>query len=259
MCEASIPSKLEIKEAMILAAGFGKRLSPLTLITPKPLISLNGIPMLQRVLTQLKNAGVDNVVVNTHYLAPKIHDYLATISEPKIQISHESDLLETGGGIANALHYFKNIPILTVNSDIWWQEDISEKGAGGLFHTLKKCWDPTFMDALLVVVAKKNALFYQGRGDFYLNKNQQLNFLQEANINTTPQDPPYIYTGIQLLHPRLLGERKGHFGLLECYRDAVTKGRLYGLELKGKWSDAGTLEAFNQLDNFLKNCLHATI
>lgn len=248
----SILMKGPIREAMILAAGFGKRLRPLTLTTPKPLIELNGIPLIQRALSTLREADIKSIVVNTHYLAPQIHNYLTHVTDLKINISHESELLETGGGIAKALPFFRDVPILSLNSDIWWEERKRDNIDEGIFQRLQAFWKDDLMDALLVVVSKDNALFYEGTGDFYwCEESGQLKF-PSSNAVAPSSFPTYIYTGIQLIHPRLLKGRQGNFALPMCYREAAANNRLYGIELHGKWSDVGTLQSLQQLDDYLK-------
>lgn len=236
-------------EVMILAAGLGKRLNPLTLSTPKPLIHLQGKSFLERVLEKLSPLSFQNIVINTHYLADQIHQFLQEIPSrldlPPIQISHETEILEVGGGIANALPLFKKYPFYTVNSDIWWEES---DPAYCPFTQLAKAWDPEKMDGLLLLVSKENALFYKGRGDFYRPEDGVLVMRDQVNLE---DDPPYIYTGIQLLHPRLLDGRTGAYALGSCFREACQKGRLYGVEFQGKWCDAGTLDSLNRLGEYL--------
>lgn len=237
------------KEAMILAAGFGKRLNPLTLSTPKPLIPLQGKPFLEHVLDKLSPLPLDQIIINTHYLAEQIHCFIknAAINPllPPIKISHEPEILDVGGGIANALPFFRSQPFYTINSDIWWSEsDLSHS----IFLQLAQAWESQKMDALLVLVAKENALFYEGRGDFHLQTDRSLIMCDPHNPE---DDSPYIYTGIQLIHPRLLKERKGSYPLPFCFGEACKENRLFGIELEGKWCDAGTLQSLKKLEEYL--------
>lgn len=243
-----------ITDVMILAAGMGNRLRPLTLTTPKPLMTIKNISFLERVLNFIKENApyIENIVVNTHYLSSHIHEFICSkeqhISPTSIQISHETDLLETGGAIANALPLFKKTPIFTINGDIWWQEDCQEQEKN-IFQTLLEAWDPEKMDALLLLVPREKALFYEGNGDFIRQDNGQLIGRNPEEKGNT-KEFPYVYMGIQLIHPRLLEGRKGKFSLPECYRSAISKGRLYGVPFKGQWCDAGTIHAFTCLTTY---------
>ncbi|AIK97227.1 nucleotidyltransferase family protein [Candidatus Odyssella acanthamoebae] len=224
-----------IKQSMILAAGMGKRLQPLTLTTPKPLITLNDTPLLQHILNRLLPRQLDKIVINTHYLSDQIASYLKDTS---VIISHESELLETGGGIANALFHFNNQPFFSLNSDIWWQET-----SGNILDDLQQTWDDKTMDALLVLVSHKNALNFAGPGDFFWN---------EATLTPTfspaGSPAPYIYTGIQLLHPRIFENcPPGAFSIVDLYRKAHHNNRLKAIVLEGIWSDVGTLDALESL------------
>jgi MurNAc alpha-1-phosphate uridylyltransferase len=224
-----------IKQSMILAAGMGKRLQPLTLTIPKPLIPLNGAPLLQHILNRLLPRQLDKIVINTHYLADQIAAYL---KETSIIISHESELLETGGGIANALVHFGNQPFFSLNSDIWWQET-----SGNILDELQQTWDDRTMDALIVLVSHPNALNFSGPGDFFWNEATLI-----PTFSTVGSPAPYIYTGIQLLHPRLFKDHpSGAFSIVDLYRKAHHNNRLKAIVLEGAWSDLGTLEALESL------------
>ncbi len=223
-----------INQAMILAAGLGKRLHPLTLTTPKPLINLKGKPLIQHALDRLQSMNIPKIIVNTHYLADQIHAYL---DDKNVIISHEQDLLETGGGVLNALPHFDHAPILCLNSDIWWHED-----QGHILADLEATWDDSTMDVLLVLIHKKNTLNFSGSGDFTWDQ-----------ITLTPQfreqeTAPYVYTGIQILHPRAFdGQTSGTFSLVDTYRKAASTNRLKAIVLDGQWSDVGTPEALENL------------
>lgn len=230
-----------INQGMILAAGLGKRLQPLTLTTPKPLIELAGRPLIQYALDRYLARRLKKIVVNTHYLAIQMADYLA--GWPVI-ISHEEELLETGGGIAKALPHFNGYPFFSLNSDIWWQDN-----ANNSLDALEASWDETTMDALLLLVHRQNALNYDGAGDFLWD---------EATLTPTfrPSDipVPYIFTGIQLLHPRLFNScPEGRFSVVELYQRAAKNQRLKAIVLNGEWSDVGTVTALNTLRQRLTN------
>jgi MurNAc alpha-1-phosphate uridylyltransferase len=256
---------------MILAAGIGKRLRPLTLTVPKPLIELNGIPLLQRAIDRVVAASlysprspfehldfrfgralivpegsINTVVINTHYLGEQIEHYVRGLDPIgkgiRLILSPEPELLETGGGIAFARKHFKEGPLITLNSDIWWESEED------IFSQLCAHWDESKMDALLVVIPHERALFFKGAGDFEKTSDGQL-----IPRNQRCSRAQYIYTGIQMIAPdRLLNNRSGHFPLAPCYADAFQSKRLYGIELQGYWSDVGTLDALQDLEKFLK-------
>jgi N-acetyl-alpha-D-muramate 1-phosphate uridylyltransferase len=235
--------KNRIKRGMILAAGFGKRLQPLTLTTPKPLIDLGGKPLIQYALERYQSRQLETIVVNTHYLGDQVATYLRDKGEG-IHVSFESEVLGTGGGIAKALPYFGNYPFFSLNSDIWVRET-----AGDILDQLEQTWDDDQMDALLVLVHRQNALDFQGAGDFFWNA---------ATLTPTfrgeAPEAPYIYSGIQLLHPRLfekLPPESGYFPLPDLYRKAQETHRLKAIILEGEWSDVGTLSALEAVRRLL--------
>lgn len=233
-----------IKKAMILAAGFGKRLRPLTLETPKPLVELAGKPLLQHALDRLAARQPDTIVINTHYLAEKITAYVQPLKDLPIILSHEQDTLETGGGIAKALPYFKNQPFFCLNSDIWWQET-----SGSSLDQLEQNWDETTMDALLLLVHRDNAQDYQGQGDFFWDPATLIPRFRQPETSA-----PYIYTGVQILHPRLFEScPTGSFSIVELYHRAYRNNRLKAIVLDGTWSDLGTIQALESLRDRLEN------
>lgn len=234
---------IDIKQAIILAAGVGKRLRPLTLTTPKPLIYLKGRPLIQVAIDALTAAHMDTIVVNSHYLGAQIDAYIEKIEtlspKPRFILSREPEILETGGGIAHARQFFKDGPLISLNSDIWWNDKT-------IIDRLHSNWDATKMDALLVLVPHENALFYKGAGDFNMSKEGRL------SPRGTAERAEYIYTGIQLIYPeRLLKKRKGYFSLSECYLEAAANQRLYGIVIENKWSDVGTIEALEGVEMIL--------
>ena len=229
-----------INQAMILAAGIGKRLRPLTLTTPKPLVDLNGKPLIQYALDRLTHLGMHTIVVNTHYLADQIHDYL---QNKDVILSHESEILETGGGILNSLPHFENSPILSLNSDIWWQEH-----QGNILTELISAWDEATMDVLLVLVDKKNTLNFAGPGDFTWDVVTGTPSFRDTAM------APYVYTGIQIIHPRAFtGFDPGCFSLVDIYRKTRQSNRLKAIILDGLWSDVGTIEALENLQERFKS------
>jgi len=222
-----------ITQAMVLAAGEGRRLRPLTEHTPKPLIPVGGTTTLDYALDQLAAIGVTQCVVNTYHLADQIHTHLKGRTSPDIVISHEPDLLNTGGGIAKALPHFNEAPFFVLNGDIWWVD-----GHQSCLHQLNKLWDSEKMDALLLLVPQENAIGFDGVGDYFLTP--------EGRTHHRGDKPaaPYIFSGIRILHPRLLADQKVQpFSIVPLFHKAEREGRLYGTVFDGDWGDIGTLDS----------------
>ena len=216
--------------AMVLAAGRGERLRPLTDRVPKPLVVVDGITMLGRMLDMLAAAGVRRAVVNTHHLAAQIHSHLESRAKPEIVISDEAELLDTGGGIANALGDLGAAPFYAVNTDV-----VLLDGPEPVLWRMARAWRDHAMDALLLTHRTVRAHGYDGPGDFVLAPEGRLRRRHEHEI------VPYLFTGIQLLHPRLFKDcPKGAFSLNRLYDRAAEVGRLHGLAHDGEWLHIGT-------------------
>ena len=179
-------------QAMVLAAGLGKRMRPITDTMPKPMISVAGKPMLDHVLDKLANAGVTQAVVNSHYLGQQIIDHVAKRTAPAIVTSPEEDLLETGGGVKNALSKLDDDAVLIANADVFWTE-----GAEPLFDRLINAFDPDHMDALLALYPLSDGYGYDGAGDFFWQVDGRLKRRGDA------PSAPYFFTGVQVLAPHL--------------------------------------------------------
>jgi MurNAc alpha-1-phosphate uridylyltransferase len=226
---------------MVLAAGEGRRLRPLTEHTPKPLIPVGGKTMLDHALDQLAGVGVTRCVVNTYHLADQIQNHLKQRSFPDITISHETELLNTGGGITKALPYFKGDPFFVLNADIWWQDNHQS-----CLRQLNDLWDSTKMDALLLLAPKDKAIGFEGAGDYFL--------LSDGRLKHRGDEPiaPYIFSGIRILHPRMLVDQTVHpFSIMPLFHKAQGQGRLYGMVFDGEWGDIGTLESLKAIDSDL--------
>lgn len=222
-----------ITQAMILAAGEGRRLRPLTQTTPKPLIHIGGTTMLDHALNELEKVGVTRCVVNTHHLADQIESHIQERVSPEITISYEPELLDTGGGLAKALPYFGDNPFFVLNADIWWQD----VGYSALTQ-LNKLWDSTKMDALLLLVPRENAMGYAGSGDYFLDADGHIHYRREK------ASAPNIFSGIRIIHPRLLVNQEVRpFSIMPLFHKAESQGRLYGMLFDGEWGDIGTLES----------------
>lgn len=210
--------------AMILAAGLGLRMRPLTNTQPKPLISVAGKTMLARAFDHLHTAGISKIVVNTHYLAPLIEKAVPS----ETLISHEEILLETGGGIKKALPLLGEGPFFTLNGDSVWTGSESLKEMG-------KRWEASTMDALLLLIPREKAHGYEGRGDFFLSKEGRLSRQGDA------PEAPYVYGGVQLTSSHMFEDSpEGSFSLNLLWDQALQKGRLFGYIHRGDWFHIST-------------------
>ena len=227
------------KRAMILAAGLGKRMRPITVTTPKPLVEVGGRALIDRVLDRLERAGVDEVVVNVHYLADLVGVHVARRPQPAIVISDERDrLLDTGGGIAKALPKLGRAPFYVMNSDSFWIE-----GARPNLDWLAAGWRDDRMDALLLVAAPVRTIGYSGRGDFRMDPAGRLVRRPEREV------VPFVYAGAAILHPRLFADApQDAFSLNLLFDRAMEAGRLYGVRLDGLWLHVGTPEAIGEAE-----------
>jgi MurNAc alpha-1-phosphate uridylyltransferase len=227
------------KRAMILAAGLGKRMRPITVTTPKPLVEVGGRALIDRVLDRLERAGVDEVVVNVHYLADLVGVHVARRPQPAIVISDERDrLLDTGGGIAKALPKLGRAPFYVMNSDSFWIE-----GARPNLDWLAAGWRDDRMDALLLVAATVRTIGYSGRGDFRMDPAGRLVRRPEREV------VPFVYAGAAILHPRLFADApQDAFSLNLLFDRAMEAGRLYGVRLDGLWLHVGTPEAIGEAE-----------
>jgi N-acetyl-alpha-D-muramate 1-phosphate uridylyltransferase len=231
--------------AMVLAAGYGLRLRPITETTPKPMVPVAGRTMLDRALDSLVASGVTSAVVNVHYLGEQIVARLAERTKqglaPATEVSTESVLLDTGGGIGYALSRLGAAPFLAVNADIVWED-----GPVPALKRLATAYDPSAMDALLLLVRRESAVGFDGPGDFYLEADGRL-----VRRGERPS-APYVYAGLQMLTPKLFdGAPQGPFSLNRLYDKALAKRRLFGLVHDSGWYHVGTPEALSEADRIL--------
>lgn len=220
--------------AMVLAAGKGVRMRPITDRIPKPLVAVGGRPLIDHVLTKLAEAGVETAVVNVHHLAEQIERYLADWPAPRVVISDErSELLDTGGGVVKALPALGSEPFFHINADTIWIDGVKPN----LVH-LAETFDPGRMDALLLLAASSGSVGYAGRGDFTMEADGRLARRGEREI------APFVYAGAAVLDPSLFSTAPpGAFSLNLLFDRAIESGRLYGLRLDGLWMHVGTPEA----------------
>jgi MurNAc alpha-1-phosphate uridylyltransferase len=229
---------------MVLAAGLGERMRPLTKRMPKPLVPVAGKPLIDHVLDRLASAGVERAVVNVHYLADMLEHHLADRHAPKIVISDERGaLLNTGGGVVKALAAIGSAPFVHINSDTIWID-----GARPNLERLAEAFDPAAMDALLLLAPVSSSIGYSGRGDFTLAQDGRLTWRAEREI------APFVYAGAAILRPELFkGAPAGAFALTKLFDRAATQGRLHGLRLEGVWMHVGTPEAIGQAEAAIRN------
>ncbi len=215
---------------MVLAAGRGERLRPLTDTCPKPLIKVGKKSMLDHALDELLDQGVNNIVVNACHHAPMIADHVGSQRKgPRIFVSHEEEALETGGGVMKALPFLGSDPFYVINGDILWENKDPKA-----LELLEQSWTED-MDALLLMVPLAQARGYQGLGDYEINAGGQLYRRNPGSMAS------YVYGGVQILHPRLFqGEKQGRFSLNKLYDKAEKKGTLYGVRHNGLWFHVGT-------------------
>jgi len=227
--------------AMVLAAGLGERMRPLTLERPKPLLAVGGRLLIDWTLDRFAAAKMANVIVNTHYKAEMMQKHLKSRTDLPITISHEPERLETGGGIVRALPFLGTAPFYVANSDSVWLD-----GPTPALDRLASVWNPERMDTLLLLMSAPRSELYEGPGDFLMDPLGRLTFRPERRI------APYVYAGLHIAHPRLFaGAPAGAFSLTRLWRRAEAEGRLYGLLHDGAWFHVGTPEALGAADSQL--------
>ncbi|MEO7634269.1 MAG: nucleotidyltransferase family protein [Sphingomicrobium sp.] len=231
--------------AMIMAAGLGKRMRPLTATRPKPLIEVGGKALLDHVLDKLRAAGVRKVVVNVHYLADSLEAHLATRSHGlDVVISDERDvLLETGGGLVRAEPLIDCDPFLSLNSDNLWVD-----GPADTLRLLASHWDGERMDALLLLVPLARASNHKGIGDFHMDRLGRVRRRDKSRV------APFVFTGIQMLSKRLLRDApEGPFSTNILWDRAIAEGRCFGAVHHGLWFDVGNPQAIKQTEAVLEH------
>ncbi len=230
--------------AMVLAAGLGKRLRPLTDTTPKPLVKVAGRSLIDYTFDLVRGAGIKNVVVNCHYLADQIEDHVQHITDLAITLSDErGELLETGGGVLKALSFFEDKPFVVLNSDV-----IIRDGFNQSLQKLIEQWDPDSMDAYLLMQPTTSTVGYSGKGDYSMDDVGRLVRRVERTVT------PFLFAGIQILKPSLFeGISSGAFSLNKIYDRAEQEGRLFGLPHEGQWLHVGTEDALIEAEKKIRN------
>lgn len=231
----------KITSAMVLAAGLGMRMRPITERLPKPLVTVAGRTLIDHAIDRLEQAGVERVVVNLHHLGDMIERHLKSRSSPHLEFSHEVERLETGGGVAKALPLLGEGPFYVANADVLWLN-----GPSDALRRMAERWEDSAMDGLLLVHHTVDAFGYEGSGDFHVDPVGRLKRRDERDI------VPFLFTGVQILHSRLFkGVPSGPFSLNVLYDRALEQERLYGLVHDGEWFHVGTAEGLAEAEAFM--------
>ena len=223
-----------IRKAMILAAGLGTRMRPITDTLPKPLVKVDGTALIDHLIEPLAEAGVTEIVVNVHHLASMMEQHLAARPLPRVHISDErAELLDSGGGVKKALVHFGTEPFFILNADSFWID-----GPQPNLARMQAAWNPDEMDMLLLVAPTAAATGYDGRGDFFMNVDGVLKRRGEKLV------APFVYAGVIITTPAFFADTPdGAFSLNLLFDRALARGRLRGLRLDGQWLHVGTPDA----------------
>ena len=225
---------------MVLSAGLGTRMRPLTDKMPKPLVEVAGKPLIDHVLDRLAQAGVARAVVNVHHFAEQIERHVAARKKPQVIVSDERGvLLGTGGAMVKALPHLGGAPFYLINSDTLWIDGVKPNLA-----RLAEGFDPATMDALLLLAPTAGSIGYAGRGDFAFATDGRLRRRGEREV------APFVYAGAAIMAPALFtGAPRGEFPLTLLFDRAAELGRLHGLRLEGLWMHVGTPDAIALAEN----------
>ncbi len=232
------------KKAMVLAAGLGKRMRPITDRLPKPLVQVAKHTLIDRIIDRLEDVGIEEIIVNTHHLGHLLQQHLERREKVKITFSAEEVLLETGGGLAKARAdgLLGNDPILAINGDTLWLN-----GHDDALLRLGEQWDPSKMDCLMLLHSTVDAYGYSGNGDFNVDPLGGLVRRKEREI------VPWLFTGIQILKPSLFDDApEGAFSLNVIYDRVLEQDRLFGVVHDGEWFHIGTPEGLAQAERYMQ-------
>jgi len=230
------------RTAIVLAAGLGKRMMPITATLPKPLVKVAGQSLIDFALDKLHEGGLESVVVNVHHFADMLEAHLRNRAAPRILISDERDaLLETGGGVKKALPLLGSEPFITFNSDSLWIE-----GNEPNLKRLVRSWDPDRMDILMLVAPLSTSIGFEGPGDFHMDESGRL------RRRGTDPSAPFAYAGVAIVKPELVhGTPDGAFSANAFYDRAIARERLYGLCMEGQWLHVGEPQAIAEAERCL--------
>ncbi|WP_343790889.1 N-acetylmuramate alpha-1-phosphate uridylyltransferase MurU [Brevundimonas kwangchunensis] len=227
------------RTAMVLAAGLGTRMRPLTNDRPKALVEVGGRALIDHVLDRLADAGVEKAVVNVHWFADRLEAHLAARGRgPEIVISDErAELLETGGGLKKAAPLLGSDPVFVANIDSVWTDN------GDALADLSRLWDPQRMDAALLLARREGSIGFEGDGDFFLADDGHLAFRGDA------PSAPYAYMGVHICRPDYVADGPdGPFSLSQFWRRSAAEGRLFGCVLDGDWMHVGDPQARDEAE-----------
>ena len=226
------------KTAMVLAAGLGPRMRPLTDDRPKALVEVGGRALIDHMLDRLAEAGVERAVVNVHYFADRLEAHLRGRSHPAITIPDErAELLETGGGLKLARPLLREDPVWVANIDSVWTE------RRPAMRALADAWDPARMDVALLLAPLDRSLGFEGNGDVFREPDGLLRFRGDA------PSAPYAYMGVHITKPHIVDDGpEGAFSLAAIWRRLAEEGRLFGVSLDGFWMHVGDPESRDQAE-----------
>lgn len=236
----SMPMPVRPQSAMVLAAGLGLRMRPITNTMPKPLVSVAGKPLLDHVLDKLAEAGVEKTVINVHYLPDQIIQHVAARQTPAITISDErNEILGTGGAVVRALPLLGSAPFFHLNADTMWIDGVRPNLA-----RMADAFDPSLMDILLLMAPTASSIGYEGPGDYAMTPDGKLQRRKERQV------VPFVYAGAAIMSPHLfLDAPQGEFALPAIFNQAEEAGRLFGLRMEGTWMHVGTPAAIAEAED----------
>lgn len=239
-----MPTPTRVTTAMVLAAGLGERMRPLTDARPKPLVAVAGRPLIDHVLDRLTTAGIERAVVNVHYLADMLEAHLKARRSPEIFVSDERGvLLDTGGGVTRALPLLGSAPFVIHNSDSIWLE-----GPGSNLARLIAAFDEKHMDSVMLLAPTTSSIGYDGPGDFNMDGNGRLSRPEAGKI------APFVFTGVSIATPQMFqAAPRGAFSLNKLWNAAMERDRLAGLRLEGTWMHVGTPEAVGEAERAMQS------
>lgn len=227
---------------MVLAAGLGTRMRPLTNERPKPLIRCGEKTLLDWNLDALAQAGVEDAIINVHYLPDQIIAHVAERQKPRMSVSDErAGILDSGGGIGKVVSHFADQPFFSLNADTIWLD-----GPRSNLDRLAEAFDPARMDVLLLLASSVTTIGWGNRGDFFLEQDGRLRRPGKHEV------APFAYTGAAILKPALFAGRPEIFSLNTIFNEAQAAGRLFGLRLDGIFMHVGTPEALAEAEAALR-------
>lgn len=229
---------------MVMAAGKGTRMRPLTDTMPKPLVPFLGRPLIDHVLDRLAEAGIEEVIVNTHHFAGLLEAHIAGRRDPRIVVSPEYEaLLDTGGGVKKALALLGDEPVITFNSDSVWIE-----GWGSNLARLIESFEPERMDALLMIADAARTIGFVGRGDFHMDPAGRL------TRRGPGETVPFMFAGVQVIKPALFADGPdGAFSTNLIWDRLIAKDRLYGQRMSGVWMHVGTPDDLASAEAYIRD------